>query len=91
MDGPWISLRPIEWIQTISNEGRRLIVNCKVKDDHVVLSNERRLRDLSVNLSIVGPQRDPLDFGIGRFSFCDAQKLDPWLKPNSRASAVGCG
>jgi hypothetical protein len=60
MDGIHIDLRPVEWIQTISTnsiaarEGRGLIVNCKVKDDHVVLSNERRLHHLSLPLANSG-------------------------------------
>jgi hypothetical protein len=93
MDGIHIDLRPVEWIQTISTnsiaarEGRGLIVNCKVKDDHVVLSNERRLHHLSVNLSIIGgpPTRGdgkPLERGIGVFSFHDdIERRNPWDKP----------
>jgi hypothetical protein len=88
MDGTWIKLRPVEWIQTIATnsiaarEGRGLIVNCKVVDDHVELSNERKLRDLSVNLSI-SDDLPPvsLERGIGRFSFyADREPVDPWGK-----------
>jgi hypothetical protein len=83
VDELWINLRPFEWIQTISRERRGLIVKCKVEGDYVELSNQRRLHDLSVNLSINDdPPSASLERGIGRFSFRDdIAPRDPWAKP----------
>lgn len=82
MDSCLIRIRPVEWFQTISDyssqvEGRRLTVNAKSEHDReFMLSNNRKLHELNINLSILvdaptDAKEGPLERGIGLFSFHD--------------------